>query len=257
MPPWRFEMSDIEVTRDAGVLTITLRRTEKKNALTGAMYETMIAAFDEADGDAGIGAIVLRGSDGVFTAGNDIGDFLASTQTPSDMAAWRFVERLATLETPLIAAIEGLAIGIGTTLILHCDLVYAAPDARFRMPFVDLGLVPEAGSSLLLPERIGMAKASEFLMLGESFDAEEAHRLGLVNAIVPNADLYAHATSRAVALAAKPRAAVATTRRLLRGDRSGLASRMREEAQAFAQALQSDEARQAFMDFMTRAKPKS
>lgn len=250
-------MSDIETTRDGAVLTITLRRTDKKNALTAAMYGAMIGAFDEADGDARIGAVVLRGSEGVFTAGNDIGDFLASAQTPSDMAAWRFIERLATLETPLIAAIEGLAIGIGTTLVLHCDLVYAAPDARFRMPFVDLGLVPEAGSSLLLPERIGMAKASEFLMLGESFDAAEAHCLGLVNAIVPNADLYTHAASRAAALAAKPRAAVATTRRLLRGDRSGLAARMREEAQAFAQALQSEEARKAFMDFMTRAKPKS
>lgn len=250
-------MSDVEIVRDGAVLTIALRRTAKKNALTGAMYETMIAAFDEADGDARIGAIVLRGADGVFTSGNDIGDFIASAQTPDEMPAWRFVERLAALETPLIAAIEGLAIGIGTTLILHCDLVYAAPDALFKMPFVDLGLVPEAGSSLLLPQRIGLAKASEFLMLGESFDAAEADRLGLVNSIVPNADLYAHAAARAQALAAKPGAAVATTRRLLRGDLSALKARMNEEAQAFSQALRSDEARQAFMQFMMRAKPKS
>ncbi|MBX9739781.1 MAG: enoyl-CoA hydratase [Beijerinckiaceae bacterium] len=246
---------DIELTRGDGVLTIELRRAEKKNAITGAMYEAMIAAFDEADRDPQTGAILIRGSEGVFTAGNDIGDFIASAQTPTAMAAWRFVENLASLETPLVAAIEGLAIGIGTTLILHCDLVYAAPDAKFKMPFVDLGLVPEAGSSLLLPQRVGLARASEMLMLAESFDAAEAHRLGLVNAILPNADLYSHATERARMLASKPRAAMATTRRLLRGDRSALNARMREEAQAFSRAMQSDEARQAFASFMARSKP--
>lgn len=243
----------IDITRDEGVLIVSLNRPDKKNALTSAMYEAMIEGFAEADRDPAIGAILVRGSHGVFTAGNDIGDFIASAHTPSAMAAWRFVKSLADLDTPLVAAIEGLAIGIGTTMILHCDLVYASPSARFKMPFVDLGLVPEAGSSLLLPQRVGLAKASEFLLLGEAFDAMEAYRLGLVNAVVSEDELHAHAVSRAKLLASKPRAAVATTRRLLRGDKSALTARMRDEAQAFSHAMQSDDARDAFNAFMNRS----
>ena len=247
-------MNDIEITRADGVLTIRLARTQKKNALTSAMYDAMTAAFADAQRDADVGAIVIRGGDGVFTAGNDIQDFIAAAQAPGEMAALRFIEALAALETPLVAAIEGVAVGIGSTLMLHCDLVYAAPDARFHMPFVDLGLVPEAGSSLLLPRRVGMARASEILLLGEAFDAEAAQRLGLVNAIVPAADLYAHAQSRAAALAKKPRAALAATRRLLRGDGAELRAHMRLEAEAFAKALRSGEAQKAFVAFMTRSK---
>jgi enoyl-CoA hydratase/carnithine racemase len=247
-------MSDIEITRADGVLTIRLARTQKKNALTSAMYDAMTAALEDAQRDADVGAIVIRGGDGVFTAGNDIQDFIAAAQAPGEMAALRFIEALAALETPLVAAIEGVAVGIGSTLMLHCDLVYAAPDARFHMPFVDLGLVPEAGSSLLLPRRVGMACASEILLLGEAFDAEAAQRLGLVNAIVPAADLYAHVQSRAAALAKKPRAALAATRRLLRGDGAELRAHMRLEAEAFAKALRSGEAQKAFVAFMTRSK---
>jgi enoyl-CoA hydratase/carnithine racemase len=247
-------MNDIAITRADGVLTIRLARTHKKNALTAAMYETMLGAFRDAEADPEIGAIVLRGDGGVFTAGNDIGDFIAAAQQPGEMAAMRFVEALARLDTPLVAAIEGAAIGIGATLMLHCDLVYAAPDARFHMPFIDLGLVPEAGSSLLLPQRIGMARASEILLLGEAFNADEAHRLGLVNDIVPPDRLYTHAQTRAAALAAKPRAALAATRRLLRGDRADLLAHMTREGDAFAQALTSGEAQKAFMAFMARSK---
>ena len=247
-------MSEIAITRAEGVLTIRIARPQKKNALTAAMYEAMIAGFAEAESDAAIGAIVLRGGDGVFTAGNDIADFIAAAQKPGGMAAMRFVEALATLETPLIAAIEGVAVGVGATLMLHCDLVYAAPDARFRMPFVDLGLVPEAGSSLLLPQRIGMARASEILLLGEAFDAADAHRLGLVNEVMAKDNLYDHAQARAAALAAKPRGAVAATRRLLRGDRAVLQAQMHREAEAFAKALQSGEAQKAFMAFMAKSK---
>ena len=249
---------DVSILRDDGVLTIRLDRPAKKNALTSAMYEVMIAAFDEAARDPAIGAILVRGGDGVFTAGNDIGDFVAAAGgDPGSMAAWRFIEALAALETPLVAAIEGLAIGIGTTMILHCDLVYAAPDALFKMPFVDLGLVPEAGSSLLLPQRIGLARASELLMLGDSLDGEAAARLGLVNEILPAPALYERATTAARRLAAKPRNALAATRRLLRGDRAPLAARMREEAEAFAKALRSDEARAAFAAFVDKPKPTS
>ena len=247
-------MSDIEITRADGVLTLRLARSAKKNALTALMYETMIDAFTQATDDPQIGAIVLRGGDGIFTAGNDIADFIAAAQQPGDMAAMRFVEALARLDTPLVAAIEGAAIGIGATLMLHCDLVYAAPDARFHMPFVDLGLVPEAGSSLLLPQRIGLARASEILLLGDSFDAAEAHRLGLVNDIVSADLLYTHAQARAAALAAKPRAALAATRRLLRGDRAELQAQMTREGDAFAKALTSGEAQKTFMAFMARSK---
>ena len=135
-----------------------------------------------------------------------------------DFPAWRFVSKLAEFEKPLIAAVDGLAIGVGTTLCFHCDLVYAAPAARFQMPFVNLGLVPEAGSSLLAPQRFGRAKAAEFLLLAEPFGADEALRLGLVNAVLPQAELMAHAMGRAAELAAKPRAALLATRRLMRGD---------------------------------------
>lgn len=247
-------MSEILLTRADGVLTIRLARPQKKNALTAAMYEAMIAAFAEAEADPQIGAILIRGGDGAFTAGNDIQDFIAAAQAPGDMAAMRFVEALACLEKPLIAAIEGVAVGVGATLILHCDLVYAAPDARFSMPFVDLGLVPEAGSSLLLPQRIGMARASEILLLGAAISAADAHRLGLVNEVLPAERLYDHAQARAATLAAKPRAAVAATRRLLRGDRADLHAQMQREGQAFSQALKSGEAQKAFMAFMARSK---
>ena len=168
---------------------------------------------------------MLSGKGGVFTAGNDIADFLAvAARGTGDFPAWRFVSKLAEFEKPLIAAIDGLAIGVGTTLCFHCDLVYAAPAARFQMPFVNLGLVPEAGSSLLAPQRFGRAKAAEFLLLAEPFGADEALRLGLVNAVLPQAELMAHAMGRAAALAAKPRAALLATRRLLRGDPEALKS---------------------------------
>ena len=157
----------------------------------------------------------------------------------SDFPAWRFTRELAEFEKPLIAAVDGLAVGIGTTLLFHCDLVYATPESRFQTPFVNLGLVPEAGSSLLAPQRFGRAKAAEFLLLAEPFDAGQAHALGLVNALVPQAELIAHAMGKAAALAAKPRAALLATRRLMRGDAEALKARMAEEMHAFAAALTS------------------
>ena len=195
---------------------------------------------------------MLSGKGGVFTAGNDIADFLAvAARGTGDFPAWRFVSKLAEFEKPLIAAIDGLAIGVGTTLCFHCDLVYAAPAARFQMPFVNLGLVPEAGSSLLAPQRFGRAKAAEFLLLAEPFGADEALELGLVNAVLPQAELMAHAMGRAAALAAKPRAALLATRRLMRGDPEALKARMAEEMHAFSAALKSPEAHAAFQAFLS------
>ena len=245
----------IETRRDGAVLSVRINRPDKKNALTGAMYEAMIAAFDEADGDATIGAILISGSGGCFTAGNDIGDFLASAgASMSDFPALRFIRRLAILDTPIVAAVEGVAVGVGTTMIFHCDLVYAANNAMFCMPFVDLGLVPEAGSSLLVPQSVGLRKASEFLLLGDGFGADEAHRLGIVNAVFPPDELSGVATERAHRLASKPRNAIAATRRLLRGDRDALLTRIDEEALLFGKALRSEEAKAAFMAFMSKTK---
>ena len=248
-------MSDlVEQRREGAVVSLILARPEKKNALTGAMYEALCAAFAEAGKDDSVGAILMSGKGGVFTAGNDLGDFLAFAASDEPFPATRFVQALATCQKPLVAAIEGPAVGIGTTLCFHCDLVYAAPSARFQMPFVNLGLVPEAGSSLLAPLRFGMAKASEFLLLGEAFDAAEASRLGLVNAVVEAEGLYAHALAKAQALAAKPRAALMATRKLLRGDPALLQARIAEENRAFTEALRSPEARAAFSAFLQKSK---
>lgn len=248
-------MNDHIVTSAAdGVLTITMNRADKKNALTGAMYEGMIAAIDAAEADSKIGALLLRGEGGLFTSGNDIADFLSASGGIEEFPALRFIRRFAICDKPIVAAVEGAAIGVGTTILFHCDLIYAAPDAGFRMPFVDLGLVPEAAASLLVPERVGIAKASEWLLLGDGFDVHEAFRLGLVNAIVDKDKLHAHALEKAKALAAKPRNAVATTRRLMRGDRDTILDRMSTEARAFGAAMKSDEARAAFTAFMAKAK---
>ena len=243
---------DIEIAREGAVLSAAFARPQKKNAITGAMYEALIEALEAAERDPDVGAFMLSGKGGVFTAGNDIADFLAvAARGTGDFPAWRFVSKLAEFEKPLIAAIDGLAIGVGTTLCFHCDLVYASPAARFQMPFVNLGLVPEAGSSLLAPQRFGRAKAAEFLLLAEPFGADEALRLGLVNAVLPQAELMAHAMGRAAELAAKPRAALLATRRLLRGDPEALRARMAEEMHAFSAALKSPEAHAAFQAFLS------
>ncbi len=248
----------VKVERDGAVLVVTLARPEKKNALTGAMYEALIAAFAEASDDAEIAALMIEGSGGVFSAGNDIGDFLAYALAPGAVVAeapvTRFIYALARFAKPLVAAVDGPAVGLGTTLCFHCDLVYSAPSARFHMPFVDLGVVPEAGSSLLAPQRFGRARASEYLLLGEPFDAETARAGGLVNAVVDAASLHAHALAKAKALAAKPRQALLAARRLIRGDEAAVLARMDEEVRLFEAALRSPEAQAAFMAFMSRSK---
>ncbi len=245
---------NVRIERVGAVLCVTFDRPDKKNALNRAMYIAATQALRDAGGDPSIGAVVFAGSGGVFTAGNDIADFLEASAEPGEFPAFTFIKTLAACETPLVAAIEGMAIGIGATMMLHCDLVYAAPDATFRMPFVDLGLVPEAASSLLLPRRIGMAKAAEYLLLGEAFGAGEAVRFGLANAIVPACELHGFAIEQATRLAAKPRAAITATRRLMRGDAKKIFARIEEEAQLFSAALQSEEARAAFAAFLRKVR---
>jgi len=240
---------DLAITTDGPVLEIRFDRVAKKNAITGAMYDAMTAAMAAAPGQ-GIRAIVFTAEGPVFSAGNDIRDFLAMASL-DDAPPARFIRGLVTNTLPLVASVCGPAIGVGTTMLLHCDLVYAAATATFAVPFVDLGLVPEAGSSVLLPARIGLARASAMLLLGETMDAPGAVAAGLVNAIVPPESLDTHARAQARRLAAKPPAALSTTRALMRSPGT-LHDAMRAEEQAFTHALQGPEARAAFAAFLAR-----
>ena len=250
-------MSDdahIHAEADGGVLTLTIARPAKKNALTRAMYAALADALEGAVGDAAVRAVVVRGSDGVFTAGNDLGDFMMDPPTDPGSPVFRFLQAVATFPKPLVAAVEGPAIGIGTTLLLHCDLAYAAPGATFKMPFVDLGLVPEAASSLLLPRLAGQARAAELLLLGESFSAETAAQVGLVNEVVE--DPAARAAERAGQLARKPPSAVRQTKALLRHDTAGaVGETMAREGALFVDRLQSPEAQEAFTAFFEKRAP--
>jgi enoyl-CoA hydratase/carnithine racemase len=238
------------ITRDASVLTIRLDRPEKKNALTVAMYQAMTEAIASAEGDDAIRAIVLVGSATVFTAGNDLGDFMraASGGGGDALAPLRFLEALATAPKPVIAGVDGLAIGIGTTLLLHCDLAYASPGARFRTPFVELGLTPEAGSSLLLPQLMGHRRAAALLLAGEELDAEGALAAGLVNAVVPDATAAALDAARRMATRA-PGALFESKRLMKRAQSAPIAEAMRLEAEVFTARLRSPEAMAAFMAF--------
>ncbi|MEM6325749.1 MAG: enoyl-CoA hydratase [Bacteroidota bacterium] len=245
-------MSDsIRSERDGRVLRLTLARPEKKNALTRAMYTTLAEALTEAAEAPQTRAVVLSGEGGTFTAGNDLFDFMTDPPRDETSPVFRFLHATVSFPKPLIAAVEGVAIGIGTTLLLHCDLAYAAPSARFKMPFTDLGLVPEAGSSLLLPQLAGSARAAELLLLGETFDAETAREIGLVNAV--SEDPVALAMETAQSLAAKPPEAIRQSKALLRAPlRERVLETMREEAALFVTRLTSEEAQEAFTAFMEK-----
>ncbi|KQO54408.1 MULTISPECIES: enoyl-CoA hydratase-related protein [unclassified Methylobacterium] len=238
-----------------GVRLIRLDRPDKKNALTGAMYDAMRDALARADSSESIGAIVFAGAPGAFSAGNDLADFVAGARRPfTEAPALHFIRQLARTATPMVAAVDGIAVGIGTTLTLHCDLVYASPAARFRMPFVELGLVPEAASSYLLPRRVGLLKATELLLLSQPLDADEARRLGLVNDVVASDLLEDHAMAQAARLAGLPRGAVAATRKLIRGDQADVEAALEAEAVAFEERLRAPEAQEAFARFLGKTK---
>ena len=240
----------IAVIEQAGVLEIHIDRPDKKNALTAAMYRAMTAALADASARADIGAVLFAGRGDAFCAGNDLKDFLAGPE--GGAAAFAFIRAIAAFDKPLVAAVQGLAVGVGTTMLFHCDLIYAAPDARFVMPFVDLGLVPEAASSLLAPAILGHARAAAMLLLGEPMLAQDARQAGLLTAIVPAEDLLAHARGKAAALMAKPPQALQATRRLMKGDPAAIAARMDEEARIFREAMASPEAREAFSAFFEK-----
>jgi enoyl-CoA hydratase/carnithine racemase len=246
-------MADVEVGRNGAVLELTLNRPAKKNALTNAMYRSLNVALHEAERDRDIGVVLISGAGGVFCAGNDIGDFVAAVQG-GEMVGADFIRKIAGFSKPVVAAVDGLAIGVGCTMLLHCDLIYATPESRFSLPFVDLGLLPEAGASLLLPRRVGMARASAWLLAGESFSADEALAAGLLNAVVPAGNLLATAREKAALLAAKPRTALMAARKFLRGDREEILARIETELEAFRNALASPQAQAVLAAFLNKGK---
>lgn len=238
-----------------GVLTVAIDRPEKKNALTQSMYEGLTAAFERAEADLEIGAVLLTGAGGQFTAGNDLADFIGAGPTHGPAAAMALLHRAATLSVPLVAAVEGVAIGIGTTILLHADVAVAAPDARFKTPFIDLGLCPEGASSLLMPTALGRAATVRFLMLGETVPAEDARAWGLLDALDP--EPLTRATAIAKDLAAKPREAMRATKRLIREARgAAVPQTIDREAAAFADRLASPEAQAAFAAFFQKSAAK-
>jgi enoyl-CoA hydratase/carnithine racemase len=246
----------IKTSTADGVATIEIARAQKKNAITLAMYEAMAAAIVTAVADDAVRALLISGQPGIFTSGNDLEDFMQRPPTGEDSPVFRFMQVLAACDKPVVAAVTGAAIGIGTTMLLHCDLVYVSDEARFAMPFVALGLVPEFASSLLLPRLMGPARAAEKLLLGDPFTAAEAVDLGIANAALPASEVLAHARRVAERFRDLPPGAVRDTKRLLRaGSKDGVARAMQAEAAIFAERLASPEAKEAFAAFFARRKP--
>lgn len=252
--------AEIEISRADGVQTIRIQRPEKKNALLPAMYAAMHQTLVDGDASQDVRAHIITGSGGVFTAGNDIKDFMSRASDDAEPVGaspvHQFISYLPRVEKPLIAAVDGLAVGVGVTMLFHCDLVYATPAARFMTPFLDLGLLPEAASSLLIPRRMGHARAFEMLVLGEPFTAERAREAGLVNAVVADNELEAAAASTAKRLAAKPPAALKTARDLMRGASvDEIVERLEAESRLFGERMRSPEAREAFQAFVEKRPP--
>ena len=244
-----------------GVATIEIARPEKKNALTVAMYEAMAAAVTAATADAAVRALLITGQPGIFTSGNDLEDFMQRAPAPGgdflqDSAVGRFMQSLLACDKPVVAAVTGAAIGIGTTMLLHCDFVYVADDARLAMPFVGLGLVPEFASSLLVPQLMGQRRAAERLLLGDPFTAEQAVDGGLANAVLPAGEVMAHARRVAERFNALPPGAVREAKRLMRApQREQLLQVIRTEGALFTERLRSPEAMEAFQAFFQKRKP--
>ena len=245
---------NVVITRAEGVLEIRLDRPEKKNALTRAMYDAIADAFVLVDADPTLRVALLTGTGDAFTSGNDITDFQSRGNSGRSSAS-RFLPTISSMQKPLIAAVNGAAVGVGTTMLAHCDLIVAARSARFVMPFTGLGLVPEAASSLLFPRLLGNQRASALLLLGEPLDAETAFQWGFVNRVVDDVALMETARDMARRLAALPPQAVRLTKRLIRHGAPDVAGRMEEELALFRERLDSPEAKEAFTAFMEKRKP--
>jgi enoyl-CoA hydratase/carnithine racemase len=249
-------MSDILLHAEAGVLTLTLNRLERKNSITSAMYGAMADALESAAADAGARVLLVQGHETVFSAGNDINDFLNNPPAGENSPVFRFLRGIATFPKPLLAAVCGPAVGVGTTMLFHCDLVYAGDNAAFSMPFANLGLCPEAASSLLVPQMLGYHRAAEALMLGEPFMAEAALEVGLVNRVLPPTETNLYAAAQARKLAAKPIASLVETKRLMKkGQQAAVLQQMQDEGESFSRMLVAPAAKEAFTAFMEKRKP--
>ncbi len=248
-------MSQVDTALADGVLSIRMNRPAKKNALTGEMYEAFATALAGAESDPAVRCVVVCGVPGAFSAGNDLESFMASAQTSGPRPAHRLIQALTAATVPLVAAVDGVDVGIGTTMLLHCDFVYATPAAKFSLPFINLGLCPEAGSSLLLPRLAGYHRAARLLMLGEAFDAEEAARLGLIHEICASEEVEARAFATAAALAAKPRQALRTTKALLKRAEEPVAKRVEVEIERFSELLGTRAAREIMGAFLEKRTP--
>lgn len=249
-------MTDLLMDTTERVLTITFNRVDKKNSFTADMYAVLADAFTNAQSDDGVRVVVLQGHETVFSAGNDIADFLKAPPVSPDVPVFRFMRAISSFTKPVVAAVCGPAVGIGSTMLFHCDLIYAGDNAMFSMPFVNLGVCPEAASSLLAPQRMGYVRAAEALLLGDPFSAEAALEMGLINRIVPPLEVNALAHRQALRLAAKPLQPLLMAKRLMKqGQASLVASHMAEEAAIFGRLLAEPAAREAFGAFLEKRRP--
>jgi len=247
---------NIITRKENGILTIEFNRPDKKNSITSAMYQIMADSLKEAEKDAAVRTILFCGQTDMFTAGNDLEDFMNNKQDLADLPVSQFIGNLSMAGKPVIAAVAGSAIGIGTTMLLHCDLVYAADNARFSMPFAKLGLCPELASSMLLPQFIGYQRAADLLLFGESFSAQEALNMGLVNKVLTTADLMPYAYARAAKLVSLPASSLRATKSLMKARQADtVAAHMIEEGRIFSAMLQAPEAKEAFLAFFERRPP--
>ncbi len=250
------EAGAISIDRREGVWGICIDRPGKKNALTIAMYSALEEAFLRADADASVRVILIKGAEGCFTSGNDLADFMNSPPEGESSPVFRFLATISQVEKPIVAAVQGPAVGIGVTMLLHCDLVYAGQSARFLLPFVNLGLCPEAASSFLLPRLSGHQRAAEVLLLGEPFSAEKAREMGIVNAVCPDDTVLEIAMTQAARLASQPPASVRLTKALMKKPwTSAVKEAMSEEGRLFIERLASPEASEGIKAFFERRKP--
>lgn len=249
-------IDEVRVTREGALLEITLARPKTKNALSLAMYEAMTAAFNEATTDDSVLVVLIHGEGGNFSSGNDLKDFLQNPPKSHDAPVFHFMHAIAKCPKPVIAAVDGFAVGIGTTMLLHCDIVYAAEDAKFVMPFTGLALVPEAGSTYLIPRTLGHRRTSELLLFGEPFDTKTAYDAGLVSKILPASEVHTHARARAHALTTKSPASLRETKRLLLGhEREAMLKQLDHEADTFSALLTSPDVVEAISAFFERRPP--
>jgi len=249
-------MDYIRTESKDGILRVEIDRPEKKNALTAPMYQALADAIKAGEADSGVRVLLIHGTADLFTAGNDLQEFLRNPPRDESAPVFQFLYAISQAQKPIVAAVAGAAVGIGTTMLLHCDLVYAAPNARLQLPFVNLGLLPEAASSLLLPALAGYQRAAELLLLGEPFSAQQGEEIGLVTEVVAADRLLETAMAQARKLAQKPAASLRLTKQLMkRGQMAAVEERIRLEASYFGERLDSPEAKEAFSAFLEKRTP--